>query len=221
MAEYHEGYNMGGKCSPTKPNVTPWISLIDNSSSKSRGIRGSNYVQLATVDEQGKPNCRTVVFRGFLHSEDTTYNRAVKMITDSRSAKVGQINAAPFGELVWWFPHSSEQFRISGILYLVTHSEENPELREARQNQWKSMRDTAREQFYWDPPSLEFTGPPTPPPGGRDEAGNVLPPPETFLLMLLLPDKVKYLRLMDNYAQLDIRSAESGGGGWKSMRVNP
>lgn len=40
-----------------------WRERIEVSIAKSRKIRGGNYVQLATVDEDGHPRCRTVVFR--------------------------------------------------------------------------------------------------------------------------------------------------------------
>jgi hypothetical protein len=44
-----------------------WRELLEVASNKSRSIRGSNYVQIATVDAScnGEPRCRTVVFRGF------------------------------------------------------------------------------------------------------------------------------------------------------------
>ena len=82
--------------------VEPWRSRIDRSIAKSRKIRGGNYVQIATVDDQGLPACRTVVFRGFLENEDKS-SIAMKMITDARSEKVAQIAANPGCEMVWWF----------------------------------------------------------------------------------------------------------------------
>jgi hypothetical protein len=42
-----------------------WTSRITKSIAKSRKIKGGNYVQIATVDADGLPTCRTVVFRGF------------------------------------------------------------------------------------------------------------------------------------------------------------
>eukprot|EP00969_Alexandrium_andersonii_P249503 11026659-Alexandrium_andersonii.AAC.1 len=47
----------------------------------------------------------------------------------------------------------------------------------------------------------------------------VLPPPDYFLLMLLWPHQVKYLRLTDNYSQLD--TADRDTGKWAARRVNP
>ena len=45
--------------------VVPWRERITDSIARSRKIRGGNYVQLATVDANNAPRCRTVVFRGF------------------------------------------------------------------------------------------------------------------------------------------------------------
>ena len=87
-----------------------WRSWIEKSIKKSRRIKGGNYVQISTVEKcivneeiVHKPRNRTVVFRGFTKStEESTSNIALKMITDSRSNKVKQINENEFGEMVWW-----------------------------------------------------------------------------------------------------------------------
>jgi pyridoxamine 5'-phosphate oxidase len=71
-----------------------WLNRIEASIARSRKVKGGNYVQIATVDGEGLPHCRTVVFRGFLtYTEGDTANLAMKMITDSRSDKVQQIGA--------------------------------------------------------------------------------------------------------------------------------
>ena len=193
-----------------------WLERIDISIKKSRKIKGGNYVQIATVDEMGSPNCRTVVFRGFLkYNYDKSI--AMKMITDSRSEKVNQINFSPICEMVWWFSQSSEQYRIKGILKLISNSEESEEFKIVRKQMWGNMSDPAREQFYWMQPGNDYEGSPSVPPGGRDDEGKILDPPNTFLLMLLLPQSVKYLRLRDNYAQNDVFKETK----WISTRVNP
>jgi hypothetical protein len=108
-------------------DVINWKARIDISIAKSRKIRGSNYVQISTVDHTTmEPRCRTVVFRGFLKnvpldsvfdglSESsgaaTTYGDCVmKMITDTRSNKVKELESfhgtGNIGgnnvEMVWW-----------------------------------------------------------------------------------------------------------------------
>ncbi len=82
---------------------------------KSRKIRGSNYVQISTVNKDGEPRCRTVVFRGFINSKNLPEDHCMspqngghyddkpcvmKMCTDLRSQKVGEIAHQPISEMV-------------------------------------------------------------------------------------------------------------------------
>jgi len=195
-----------------------WTLRIKRSIDKSRRIKGGNYVQVATVDADGKPHCRTVVHRGFLESAGKPGEQAFKIITDSRSQKVQHgLNSAAC-ELVWWFSQSSEQYRFESTMQLVGPTEEG-ELQAARQEQWTKLSDPAREQFFWDKPGVPYTGAPSVPKGGRGEDGEVLPPPDVFLLVLLWPSRVKYLRLSDNYAQDE--EFDNAGMRWKPTRVNP
>ena len=217
--------------------------MLDTSIARSRKVRGGNYVQLATVGADGKPHCRTVVFRGFIEPESATATveaaepadpvapastvtsaphrgRALKMITDARSEKVKEVAHSPACEMVWWFGKSNEQYRISGTLQLVGAAEQDEQLQSARKQQWGQLRDTAREQFYWHHPGRPYEGVADVPENGRDqETGRVLPVPDSFLLVLLWPEQVRYLRLTDNFAQLDVLDAASGA--WSQERVNP
>lgn len=195
-----------------------WRSRIDRSIAKSRKIRGGNYVQIATVDLEGKPACRTVVFRGFLDVAEGEGEKKIgmKMITDARSDKAAQIENNAACEMVWWFSQSSEQYRFYGNLQLVGSDASDASLLSARKQQWGNLSDPAREQFYWPPPG-EYSGSPEVPAGGRDGEGKVLEVPDSFLLMILVPEQVKYLRLTDNYSQRDMLS----GGAWDLTRINP
>jgi hypothetical protein len=96
--------------------VIHWKSRIDKSIAKSRKIRGSNYVQISTVDHTTmEPRCRTVVFRGFMKDapmkNQVEYGDCVmKMITDLRSNKVKELESfynkddleRNNVEMVWW-----------------------------------------------------------------------------------------------------------------------
>ncbi len=216
-----------------------WTELINVSIAKSRKIRGGNYVQIATIDSTGHPNVRTVVFRGFLNFDSTSYPKkktlAMKMITDARSEKVSHIKENPACEMVWWFAKSSEQYRIKGNLVLISgdpnEAGSSEELVAIRKQQWGNLSDAAREQFYWNSPGVAYDGTPTTPVGGRDaETGSVLAVPDTFRLLLLVPHSVKYLRLTDNYAQNDELITDdvcqngdqnSDQPKWNYKRVNP
>jgi pyridoxamine 5'-phosphate oxidase len=204
-----------------------WRSLMEASIAKSRKIRGSNYVQISTV-EDGEPRCRTVVFRGWQNlPEDHTLCHEVdaksclmKMCTDKRSKKVNQNGKQAITEIVWWFPKSSEQYRIRGPLILVGGENDDRTLEIARKELWGNISDPSRESFLGAVVPGEAYEEDTSdiPAGGRDANGKVLPPPDNFLLMLLDPTDVDYLRLTsDQYRQLDSRGPSS----WSSKRVNP
>lgn len=200
---------------------TSWLERIEISIAKSRKIKGGNYVQIATVDENGLPHCRTVVFRGFLkglQKPNGLSTLALKMITDMRSEKVTQISSFPACEMVWWFSQSSEQFRISGTLQIISENSDSEELKTERKQLWGNLSDPGREQFYWYNPGDSFHSVPAVPTGGRDTEGKVLSPPSTFALLLLHPTSVKYLRLSDNLALLEEVSSQ---GDWLTKRVNP
>jgi hypothetical protein len=87
-------------------SIKSWKTRMDISIAKSRKIRGSNYVQLSTVDVLTcEPRCRTVVFRGFVKGSippssvvdndgdgcDFGGGCVMKMITDARSSKVNEV----------------------------------------------------------------------------------------------------------------------------------
>jgi len=227
-----------------------WRSLIDVSIARSRKIRGSNYVQLATVTTgTGEPRCRTVVFRGFQNlprdhpltasSYCNDLSCIMKMCTDKRSQKVQQEQLS--AELVWWFPKSNEQYRVRGTLLYVggggdfpQHDDDDDDavLQAARKELWGNLSDAARESF------LETAVPGAPitekhcdgaakniPNGGRDpETGKPVPPPDNFLLLLLFPHYVDYLNLKENYRQIDEASSdesiESKKKVWSFQQVN-
>jgi PPOX class probable FMN-dependent enzyme len=204
-------------------SIEPWSDRILQSIKKSRKVRGGNYVQIATVDAEGHPRCRTVVFRGFQGVAERGGREALRMITDARSEKVVHATSvSSCCELVWWFSQSSEQFRIAGDLELVGADSPSPELLGHRKQQWGNLSDFAREQFYWTAPPGHIhdeISASAPPAGGRGEDGAVLPPPETFLIALLWPKSVKYLRLSDNYSQKD--DFDESSKLWTATRVNP
>ena len=261
--------NNNNNDSDSNPSMKTWKERIDISIAKSRKIRGSNYVQISTIDyETMEPRCRTVVFRGFMKdlpfgtveevllgdkqedespASSSSYTDCVmKMITDLRSNKVSEVESFQTTgkkngntvEMVWWFPKSSEQYRIRGKLQFIgnggplTNNDEdisnhNDYFVGERKQQWGNLSDMAREQFYWDKPGVPYCSikghEQGVPPGGRDEDGKVLPVPDSFLLMLLYPTKIDYLKLGENYRQIDEWTWDGDGdkSQWEQMRMNP
>lgn len=112
------------------PTDQSWRSLLEVSMAKSRKTRGSNYVQISTVNKDGEPRCRTVVFRGFLNSATLPEEHpmspgngghfdckpcVMKMCTDLRSKKVGEVAHQPISEMVRTYGSTKLQFAIVRI----------------------------------------------------------------------------------------------------------
>lgn len=166
--------------------LAPWRASLAHALHRHRSQPYSRYLQLATVNSEGFPANRTVVFRGFLADSNE-----LKFITDSRSDKIAQIEAKPWGEACWYFNKSREQFRLFGQLTLVT-ADINSTLQFARQQAWQKLSDSARLQFAWPHPGKE-----------RVENSEAFSPPKpsekepltNFCLLLLNPEKVDILQL--------------------------
>lgn len=228
------------------PRDISWRELLQESSEASRPIKGSNFVQLATVNPaDSTPRVRTVVFRGFqdvpaghdLHRPEESLSNLLSFSTDRRSEKVQQSSGASqpkqSAEVVWWFPHSNEQYRMRGELLFVgspddesicSHPFYNKDevLQKSRVQMWEKHSDGSRESFFRSQaPGVSTASTDSNvsiPPGGRDANGTILPPPDTFLLMLLQPYHVDYLRLTDLYRQQD--KYDMGKQTWSRVEVN-
>lgn len=167
--------------------LAPWRSYLSHALHRNRAKPYSKYVQLATINPEGLPTNRTVVFRGFLESTNQ-----LQFIIDTRSEKFIHIQQKPWGEICWYFTKTREQFRLAGNLILVTSEHEDSKLLKARRIMWQNISDSARLQFAWANPRevRESTS----------EAFNPKPPSEeqpldNFCLLLLEPQKVDHLEL--------------------------
>ncbi|MEL7008161.1 MAG: Npun_F5749 family FMN-dependent PPOX-type flavoprotein, partial [Cyanobacteria bacterium J06588_4] len=149
--------------------LAPWRSPLSSAIHRNRSKPYSRYFQLATVTPDGYPANRTVVFRGFLDDEQ---NR-LKIITDTRSAKIQDIEHQAASEICWYFTKTREQFRISGQLTLVTAQESDRNLQQARKVTWHNLSDSARSQFAWPDPAQ---------PAADKSAFDVEPPDEKIPL---------------------------------------
>lgn len=166
--------------------IAPWRSHLSHALHRNRSEPHSRYLQLATIQANGRPANRTIVFRGFLDGTNQ-----LKFITDTRSQKIEQITHQPWGEICWYFTKTREQFRISGQLILVDSNYSDLALLQARTNTWQEISDAARLQFAW-----PDSGQP------RSDAAAFMPPPpdpekplESFCLLLLEPIQVDHLEL--------------------------
>ncbi len=192
-------------------SIAPWRSFLANALKKNRNQPHSRYFQLATVRSDGIPANRTVVFRGFL--EDTN---KLKIITDTRSNKITEIQNQSSGEICWYFTNTREQFRIAGNIIIIDDNHQNSELKKARESTWQDLSDNARIQFAWAHPgkpraNTEAFSPPQP---------DVNQPLDNFCLLLFEPVKVDHLRLRGEPQNRTIYVRDEAGD-WDVKEVNP
>lgn len=91
---------------------------------------------LATVDNDGSPQARTVVLR---HAEQSS--ATLHVYTDRRSPKVGQLITHPAGVLVFWCPTLSWQLRVRAVFSADDRSK-------TMQAAWRQMQGTRAEKDY-------------------------------------------------------------------------
>ncbi|MBV6626630.1 MAG: pyridoxamine 5'-phosphate oxidase family protein [Rivularia sp. (in: Bacteria)] len=192
-------------------SIAPWRSFLANALKKNRNQPHSRYFQLATVRNDGTPANRTVVFRGFL--EDTN---KLKIITDTRSEKITEIQNQSWGEICWYFTNTREQFRIAGNITIIDADYQDSELLKVRESTWQDLSDNARIQFAWAHPGE---------PRDNQEAFSPSPPDENnpsdnFCLLLLEPVKVDHLRLRGE-PQNRTLYIRNESGVWDIKEVNP
>ena len=192
-------------------SIAPWRSFLANALKKNRSQPHSRYFQLATVRSDGIPANRTVVFRGFL--EDTN---KLKIITDTRSEKITEIQNQSWAEICWYFTNTREQFRIAGNITIIDANHQDPELQRARQSTWQELSDNARIQFAWEHPGEARANPETFSPPQPD----VNKPLDSFCLLLFEPIKVDRLRLRGEPQNRTIYVKDEAGV-WDVKEVNP
>ncbi|WP_414618722.1 Npun_F5749 family FMN-dependent PPOX-type flavoprotein [Calothrix sp. CCY 0018] len=192
-------------------SIAPWRSFLANALKKNRSQPHSRYFQLATVRSDGIPANRTVVFRGFI--EDTN---KLKIITDTRSEKITEIQNQSSGEICWYFTNSREQFRIAGKIIIIDANHQDSELQRARQSTWQELSDNARIQFAWAHPREPRANPEAFSPQQPSE----VKPLDNFCLLLFEPVKVDHLRLRGEPQNRTIYIRDETGV-WNVKEVNP
>jgi pyridoxamine 5'-phosphate oxidase len=206
---------MASSPSPDNTNLPPWRSVLAGVLHRNRSLPASRYLQLAMVNQQGRPTNRTVVFRGWLDPASQ-----LQFVTDSRSAlraaagtsKAAEIAHNPWAEACWYFAKTREQFRIAGTLQLI--DAENSAYQEARQAAWEKMSAGGRAQFYWPLPGATRTDT-----AYLTESSDPEPAP-AFCLLLLSPVMVDHLELRGN-PQARSRYCLLANHQWSTESINP
>lgn len=189
-------------------SLPPWRSPLARALHHNRSLPSARYLQLATIDADQRPRNRTVVFRGFHPS-----TQQLQLITDLRSEKIVQLQAQPWVELCWYFPKSREQFRLTGTMELILHTESNENLRLIRSQLWSTISNKAKEQFYWPPPGQPRSSSPL-----DESIITEIKPPDSFCALLLDTRQVDYLSLKTPQTR---QSFERVNEEWQVQDVNP
>lgn len=190
--------------------LAPWRSPLSHALHRNRKPF-SRYFQLATIQADGLPANRTVVFRGFLANSNQ-----IKIITDNRSQKYSQIQTQPNAEISWYFTDTREQFRIAGKLRLIDENSSQADLTTERDRTWQDLSDAARLQFVWPHPGqkrndIDAFSPPPPDPEK---------PVANFCLLILEPLQVDHLQLRGNPQNRYIYNCNASLN-WSVVEVNP
>ena len=185
-----------------------WLSALKDVLKSLESSPESRFAQLATIDVEGRPTNRTLVFRRFTNENELVFT------TDARSKKAEQLEETPWAELCWWFPPRREQFRIQGRAYLSDGSD-FAEFALARSEIWNELKEAAKRSFTWPVPGQRLA----------DSSEFLVPVPESipphFSLLLLRPERVDHLDLQPDPHHREIHTRDASGLRWTNERVNP
>ncbi|HIK46809.1 MAG TPA: pyridoxamine 5'-phosphate oxidase family protein [Leptolyngbyaceae cyanobacterium M65_K2018_010] len=191
--------------------LAPWRIPLAGSLHRNRRRPHSRYFQLATVQANGRPANRTVVFRGFV-----PHRNELMFVTDQRSQKVGDLAACPWAEACWYFTETREQFRLGGAISLIGPTPTPAIGHQLRQQVWQALSKASGQAFYWPPPG-QTRSPDT---AFQLEPAATPEPPDTFCLGLLHPDWVDHLELRGK-PQNRTRYQWVDPGHWQIQAINP
>ncbi len=166
---------------------------------------------MATVNAQGRPANRTLVFRGFVNETSQ-----LTFATDLRSPKTSELAQSPWAELCWYFPVTHEQFRIAGPITVVGPEATDHVLAAARRDAWRALAEATRVTFTWPEPGLprdQHVPFPT-------EHPDAEAPLSHFGLLVLDPHSVDFLEI-HGYPQNRWEFERDEAGLWSGLEVNP
>jgi PPOX class probable FMN-dependent enzyme len=212
-----------------------WKTALAASLKKNSSDVTARYLQLATLRADGRPNNRTVVFRGWLGERDV-----LTFVTDSRSAKVQEVARDSSAAACWYLPITREQFRLSGAaerclfqcqltsaplpgsLQIIDAGCLDAGLQEARTAAWQRLSDGGRAQFAWPPPGTPRADADSELTGGEEPPTSSSLPLPTFCLVLLVPNEVDWVSLKKNRRALwRLGVAGAGESCWTVQEMNP
>ena len=168
--------------------LPPWRPLLRGAREREGRAPQARWLQLASVAADGTPRVRTLVFRGWAGPA------ALDLLSDARSAKLGELAHQPALELCWLLPKARAQFRLRGVRQRLPTGLE----RQERQRHWQALTPAGRAVWGWPCPGETFQADAAFPRELPDEA----PVPEHFLLLRISLAQVELLQLKDHPHQI-------------------
>ena len=153
---------------------------------------------LATVDDAGAPQARSVVLRRVSAEGD------LLVVSDGRSAKNAEIRARGTAALVIYFESSRIQFRFRCAAEAIPGGRDD----------WEALTPATRAMFGWPHPGAAWQGPA----GFKPELDGSAPIPDSFEALELHPVEVEILELA---LFPHVRKRYRKGLGWAAERLNP
>ena len=187
--------------------MADWRALLLKSLDKTRSMPESRYFQLATVDESGCPQNRTVVCRGFDERSDVLW-----VVTDTRNHKVSELRHQARASICWYFTKTREQYR-----FVVNSQIHTPDINASLCEQhWGRLSVAARQQFLWGEPGSVRVSPRR---SLIDHTAGTEVVPAHFCVLTLTVEAVDYLNLRGNPQQR--LSFVKHQGQWHSKELIP
>ncbi|MFT4937841.1 MAG: pyridoxamine 5'-phosphate oxidase [Paraglaciecola sp.] len=195
------------------PSVPLWRECLTKAQQDNASKQHCQYIQLATCDNAGVPECRTLVFRGFAEQSDSLIAH-----TDLRSEKIRHIRANNRGEICWYFSETREQFRLAGTIEIV--ATEKHFLGDVRKQHWQKLSSLARASYYQAAPGSALDG-------EQENSDKQITaekingaPAKTFALLIFKPSSIDHLLLQPTPQRRSLHKLNSSNT-WHSERVNP
>ena len=184
--------------------MPPWRPLLRAALQREGRSVSARWVQLATTGRDGTPRVRTLVFRGW------TGGNQLELFTDQRSEKVRELNNDASAELCWLFPKARQQFRLRGMIQLITPAEQA----DLCQQRWQQLSDTGRAVWGWPTPAKPLD----PSAAFPEQLSDTSPLPDHFVVLRLQVETVERLNLRPHPHQRTRWSAQSL---WQEQPLNP
>ena len=184
--------------------IPPWRPLLRAAMQREGRSVAARWVQLATTGRDGAPRVRTLVFRGWTGTEQ------LELFSDQRSEKVKELANNGAAELCWLFAKARQQYRLQGMVQLITVAEQ-PEL---CQNRWHKLSDTGRAVWGWPTPA----DPLDPSAAFPEQLSETSPLPEHFVVLQMQVNTVERLNLGPHPHQ---RTRWTATTRWQEQPLNP